>query len=262
MSSSVYDLHAPQLLGLFVLILVGFDWLGLLFVRPFLFFFVRGQRYLNELVGYVLGFYSVIYGLLIGMLIVGGYQNYVEVRGVVAQEATQIAGLFRVTQVLPATVNAEIRSNLIAYIQTAIDEEWPQQRAGIVPNSQNPQVTAIQQSLFAFEPTTRQEEMALGKAVDIFYDLFDARRLRVNAAAEHLPGILWFVVILGAFSTLVLIWLFDVKVILHLVLGGLLAFFVATMLAVLVELDNPFSSDVGVTPDPLVIVQQYMTAEQ
>lgn len=262
MSSSVYDLHPPQFLGLLVLIFVGFHWVGVILVRPFLAFFVRGQRYLNEFVGYVLGFYSVIYGLLIGMLIVGGYQSYIEVRSVVAQEATHIAGLFEVTQVLPATVNAEIRSALIAYTQAAIDEEWPQQRAGHIPNQQNPQMAAIQNRLFTFEPTTRQEEMALSKAVDILYEFFDARRMRVNASIEHLPGILWFVVIFGGFSTIVLVWLFDVKAILQLLLGGLLAFFVATMLAVLVELDNPFSGDVGVTPEPLEIVQQYMTAEQ
>ena len=262
MSSSLYDLHAPGLLGLCVLIFVGFDWIGLILVRPLIFFWVRGQRNLNDLVGYVLGFYSLIYGLLIGLLVVGGYQNFVEVQAAVVQEATESASLFRVSQMLPAPVAGEISASLVDYIQIVTDEEWPQQQAGIVPNHQNPMVTAIQTALFSFEPATKQEDLALSKAVDLFYELFEARRIRLNAATTHLPGILWYVVILGGFLTIVLFWLFDVKVILHFVLGGLLAFFIATMIAVLIELDNPYSGEVGVTAEPFVIVQQYITADR
>jgi len=256
-----YDIHAPTLMGLCILLFVGFEWLGLILVRPFLFFFVRGQRNLNEMVGYLLGFYSVFYGLLLGLLIVAGYQNYVDVRADVVQEATEIASLSRVSQVLPAPVHEKIQASLLKYIQMTIAEEWPQQQAGITPNSQNPMVTALQQALFSVEPATKREEIALDHAVQTFYQMFEARRIRLSAATTHLPGILWYVVLVGGFLSLVLVWLFDARVTLHFVLGGLLAVLIATMIAVLVALDNPFSGDIGVTPEPFVVVQQYITAD-
>jgi hypothetical protein len=256
-----YDLHAPTLMGLCVLLFVGFEWVGLILIRPFLYFLVRGQRNLNEMVGYILSFYAVFYGLLLGLLVVAGYQSYVEVQTDVVQEATAIASLFRVSQVLPTPVNQEIKASLVKYTQIAITEEWPQQQAGITPNSQNPMVTALQQALFSVEPATKREEIALDHAVQTFYQLFEARRIRLNAATTHLPGILWYVVLMGGFLTLMLVWLFDARVTLHFVLGGLLALFIATMIAVLVALDNPFSGDIGVTPEPFVVVQQYMTAD-
>lgn len=256
-----YDLHAPTLMGLCVLLFVGFEWVGLILIRPFLYFLVRGQRNLNEMVGYLVGFYSVFYGLLLGLLIVAGYQNYVEVQADVVQEATDIATLFRVSQVLPAPVHQAVKANLVKYTQMAIAEEWPQQKAGVTPNSQSPIVAALQQALFSVEPATKREEIALDHAVQAFYELFQARRIRLNAATTHLPGILWYVVIMGGFLALVLVWLFDARVTLHFMLGGLLALFIATMIAVLMALDNPFSGDIGVTPEPLVLVQQYITAD-
>ena len=60
--------------------------------------------------------------------------------------------------------------------------------------------------------------------------------------------IMWYVVAVGALINMLLIWMFDLRLRTHLVLGGLISFFTGTMICLIVLLDNPFRGEVGVSP--------------
>ena len=58
--------------GSFVL----FTWFGIIFLRPFLRLLLRRQVGANDLVSYTSSWFSLLYGLLLGLLSVATYQNY------------------------------------------------------------------------------------------------------------------------------------------------------------------------------------------
>ena len=74
----IYDLPSWTVAFFFAAIFVTISLAGALFVRPFLRLFVGRRAGLNDVVGYVLSFVSVIYGVLLGMLAVVTYQNLTE----------------------------------------------------------------------------------------------------------------------------------------------------------------------------------------
>ena len=63
--------------GSFVL----FTWFGIIFLRPFLRLLLRRQAGANDLVAYTSSWFSLLYGLLLGLLSVATYQNHTQIQG-------------------------------------------------------------------------------------------------------------------------------------------------------------------------------------
>ena len=72
------------------------------------------------------------------------------------------------------------------------------------------------------------------------------------------PAILWYTVVIGALLNMFLMWLFDLRLEIHLLLGGILSFFLATMITAIVLLDQPFQGAVRVSPDAYELVYDQM----
>jgi hypothetical protein len=60
---------------------------------------------------------------------------------------------------------------------------------------------------------------------------------------------MWYVVIIGSLVMVLIVWLFDAKLIPHMILSGLLAFFLGTVVSLIVAMDRPFLGDVAIGSD-------------
>ena len=78
------------------------------------------------------------------------------------------------------------------------------------------------------------------------------RRLRLFSVTAGIPPIMWYTVAVGALINMILIWMFDLRLGTHLLLGGAHLFFTGTMICLIVLLDNPFRGEVGVSPQALI----------
>ena len=74
---------------------VAVFWLGLLLLRPFVRRLLPQERGLNATLTMYLQYFGIIYGLLLGLLAVGAYQNHAETRRSVVAEAAALAALYR-----------------------------------------------------------------------------------------------------------------------------------------------------------------------
>ena len=72
---------------------------------------------------------------------------------------------------------------------------------------------------------------------------------------------MWYTVAVGALLNMVLIWLFDLRLGTHLLLGGLISFFTGTTISLIVLMDNPFRGEVGVSPQAFELIYQQMMTE-
>lgn len=55
-----------------------------------------------------------------------------------------------------------------------------------------------------------------------------------------IPAMMWYVVGVGAVISVILIWVFEARLRTLFFLGGLVSFFTATMISLIVVMDNPF----------------------
>jgi len=260
---AIYELPIETLATLVAIAFVGSYWAGCIVIRPFLRIFVRAKGGENAIVGNVLSAFGVLYGLLLSLIAVAAYQNLSEVNGEAADEASALLALYRDASEFPSTQRVELRPLLRDYCRHIIDEEWPVQRQGIVPLGANAYLAPIRKGLLEFEPTTKQDESLHDEAVKHFDDLKEHGRHRRYAAQAGIPTVMWYVVIVGTIINFALMWLFDMRFVTQLFLGGLLAFFLGALILLIAVLERPYRSvDYGVSPKPYELAYQVMLRDE
>ena len=246
----LYDLPVWEMVAVITAIFLAVNFLGSLFIRPFLRLIVRNQYGANDLISYLLGAHGVYFGILLGLLSLAAYENFNKAETQVTQEAASMSGLYRVFSGYPKPTRDELRQLLREYARSVISEDWPAQRRGETTRGGTELVTKIQTVLYAFEPQTPGQELLHGQALSSFNDLRDFRRLRLYAVTSGIPELLWYVVLIGAITSMVLFWMLEMKFLPHLLLGGISNFFLATLIAFVVAMDNPFLGEVSISSSP------------
>jgi hypothetical protein len=138
---------------------------------------------------------------------------------------------------------------------------WPLQRQGIVPVDGSIRVQAFQEKLLDFQPATPAQEILHAEALRQFNTFLEHRRMRLFSVNTAIPPVMWYVVILGAVINIAMVWLFDMRFITHLLLGGLLAAYLGTMIFLIAAMDHPFRGEVSVTPEPFEALYKHMVEE-
>lgn len=245
----IYDLSTEWMAILIAGSFVIFYWLGCIFIRPLLRTIAR-TRGANDLVGYILSCFGVFYGLLLGLIAVAAYQNYSQVEAAVQREAVALTALFYDVSSYPEPHRHNLRRILREYNRFVIKYAWPQQRKGIVPTGGVTRMNAFLEQLLAFQPETKAQEIIHAEAIHQFNVFLEHRTMRLQTVSTGIPSVMWYVVIVGAIINLIMVWLFDMRLITELILGGFLAFFLGTMIFLIAAMDNPFRGQVSISPEP------------
>ncbi len=250
----IYD-YPTWLIGtLFAVAFVGVTWAGIFAFRPIVRSSFHGERNANDMVGFAFSSFSVLYGLLLGLLAVAAYQNFSSVSDVVTKEASSLASLYRDFQGYPEPIRSDLRAKLAAYTRYVIDESWPEQRKGIIPTGGSERVTAFFDDFIGFKPQDNREMIVHTEAFRQFNAYIELRRERLANVTTGIPAVLWWVVAIGALLTIALLWLLDMEIHVHLILGGILSLFLGVVIFLIAAMDNPFRGEVSVGPDAFQLV--------
>jgi hypothetical protein len=252
----IYDLSNWSLAVMFAVLFVGVTWFGIIFFRPIVWFWMRNQTGRNELVGNTISSLSVFYGLLMGLLAVASFSNFEEVENNVKHEATNLATLYHGISHYPEPFQPYLQDQIANYTLYTIEQVWPAQQRGEQARYDNLMVAAIQDNLLLFEPAGKAEEILHAATLRRFDAFIEARRARESGVNAGIPGVFWYVLALGALINIVLLWLFDMKLSVHLILGGIVAFFLSVVISVIVAMDNPLRGELSVSAEPYLDVYQ------
>jgi hypothetical protein len=254
----IYDILTPQLALVIAGAFVVFFWVGCFLLRPFLRMFVRSRSGTNDIVGNILSCFGVFYGLLLGLIAVAAYQNLQEVEDHVSREAVALTALYEDFEVYPEPLRGTMRGQLRDYCRYVIEIAWPLHREGIVPAESRQKILAFRKTLSSFDPKSMREMVYHADTLRQFDSFYEARRLRLHDVSSGIPAVMWYVVIVGAVINLAIVWMFEMRLVSQLVLGGMLAFFMGTMIFLIAAMDNPFRGEVSVGPDAFVEAYQVM----
>lgn len=245
----VYDVSAASLALVFAAAFVGFTWLGIVFVKPFLRLLLRRQAGVNDLVGFVLGGHCAFFGLLLGLLAVAAYQNLSDVDKTVSREAGFLRSIYRSLTDYPEPVRSQALPLIREYTRYVVEDAWPLQQRGIVDGKGVSRMNDLQAKLFAFEPKTKAQEIIHSLTMSQFFEMAEVRRARIQSVDAGVPSMMWYVVAVGALITIVLVWMLDMRLVPHLLLGGLLMLFLSTVICLIVIMDKPLRGEISISAD-------------
>ncbi|ABG57513.1 conserved hypothetical protein [Cytophaga hutchinsonii ATCC 33406] len=211
----------------------------------------------NDQVAFFMSILGVFYGITLGLVAVGTWENFESVQDKVANEAATLGALYRDVSALPEPFRSNIQLSLKNYTQDVITKDWPLQQKGATPSVTLNHLYTIQQMLYTFQPTTKSQEILLTEAVGKFNELVMLRRLRMMSIGNGLPNAIWLVSIIGALICISFCWFLsmeDYKI--HMTLTALCAFFIGTMIFLIVMMDNPYVGEIAISPESFELVQK------
>jgi hypothetical protein len=205
----------------------------------------------NEVVNTTLTVFSVFYGVLLGMLVVGAFENYKSIANIASKESSAASALYRDVVDFPEPTRGRLMGSLRQWAQEVIDHSFADQARGVRPTGETPMINDIVATLHTFEPRTVGQQNLHADALRDLDQFLDVRHERLSNTHIGLPPVLWWIVGLGAAITLLLICLLDYPLRVHLAFGCLLAFFIGAVIFAIASQENPFSGSNSVGPEEL-----------
>ena len=108
----IYGYPSLYIGALFAAVSVALTLLSILVVRRFFHPWIHTDERANDMVGFALNSFSVLYGLLVGLLAVAAYQNFSSVSDIVNKEASSVGALFRDLRSYPQPSKGRLRDEL------------------------------------------------------------------------------------------------------------------------------------------------------
>jgi Protein of unknown function (DUF4239) len=255
----VYDIPNWLFAILCIGVFVAFGLLGLTLTRRFVRRVHREDHSHNDVVGFYLAAVTVFYGITLGLVAVGTWTNYSAVQDRVDHEAQTLASLYRDLDGYPDPYRTRMTGDLKAYASEVIHGSWPQQRQGIIPVGTDAIITRLQRELLAYKPADLGEQALQAQALEGFSRLSEARRSRIDSIYMSLSPALWWMVIVGALTCIVVTFFFDMRSpSMHRWMTGLMGGLLGLMIFLIAVLDNPFRGKVSVEPESMERVYQML----
>jgi hypothetical protein len=214
----------------------------------------------TETVGLTYAIVAVVYAVLIAIIVVDVWETFAKGDEIATAEANKLSNLMLDSTGLPPAIAGEIRADLNKYIDIVVKTEWPAQQQGNLEDKVfEPGWTVVghlSTELASFEPATLGQNVNKAEMLHAVSDLIKARRTRILAAADHLPDVVWQILLISGGIAVAYTYLFGAHSFgIHLSITGLIAATIALVFVLIIALDYPFRGDVSVGDDAFLGVQ-------
>jgi len=213
----------------------------------------------------------VIYAVLLALVVIAVWEEYGAARETVEQEANAAADIFWLDDRLPEPRGTHIQELVRSYAQEVVHREWPlmeQRRTPLMTQTQGTPagwtiIDDIRQDIQEFELRTKAQEQLYAEGLDQVDTLAGARRMRLVAAEEGVPGVLWAVLICGGMAAVGFTYLFGLEnTWAHRLMVVTLAAVIGLVLFTIGALEYPFSGGARIGTGAFeLILERFETSE-
>ena len=207
------------------------------------------QRH-NDVAGFIYAALGVIYAVLLALVVIAVWEKYQAASETVEQEANATAEVFWLAHQLPEPEGRHLQELARSYAEEVSHKEWPLMEQGRTPMMTSQEGTPagwtliddIRANLQEFQPRTPADEQLYAEGLDQVQRLADARRMRLVAAEEGIPGVLWAALIFGGIAAVGFTYLFGLESTwAHRLMVVTLAAVIGLVLFTVGALEHPFS---------------------
>jgi hypothetical protein len=204
----------------------------------------------NDVAGFIYAALGVIYAVLLALVVIAVWEEYGAASEAVEQEANAAADIYWLADQLPEDRGNHVQELVRSYAEEVVHREWPRMEQGKTPLMTQVEGTPagwtiiddIRHNIQGFEARTKSEEQLYGEGLDQVDALSDARRMRLVAAEEGVPGVLWTVLIFGGIAVVGFTYLFGLESTwAHRLMVTTLAAVIGLVLFTVGAMEHPFS---------------------
>ncbi len=203
----------------------------------------------NDLTGAIFQAVAMAYTVLLAFVVVISWQNYDKAVAHTETEANCLVNLYRSSSVLGKAFGEKARSSIRDYVKVVIKDEWESLGRG----KEDPKARAILRDMWMlykeYEPKSEKEFLFYEEDIEALDDLREARRLRIIDSRTGVHPVLWFVLAIGALTTVGFTFFFGSdKFINHAVMASILGIIIVLILLTIVAFSFPFTGSARIEP--------------
>ena len=211
----------------------------------------------NDVAGFIYAALGVIYAVLLALVVISVWEEYQGASKTVEEEANSVAEIFWLGYELPEPEGTHLQELARSYTEEVIHKEWPLMAQGDLPPLEQEAGTPagwnliddVRATIHGFEPQTKAQEQLYSEGLDQVGRLGDARRTRLIASEEGVPGILWAVLIFGGIAAVGFTYLFGLESTwAHRIMVVTLAGVIGLVLFTIGAMEHPFSGGARIGP--------------
>jgi hypothetical protein len=228
------------------------------------------QRH-NDVAGFIYAALGVIYAVLIALVVIAVWEEYEAASVTVEQEANAAAEIFWLADRLPEPRGTHIQDLVRSYAEEVVHREWPLMEQGEAPLMTQQRGTPagwtliddIRATIQEVQPQTPADEQLYAEGLDQVQRLADARRMRLVAAEEGVPAVLWSVLIFGGVATVNFTYLFGLQnTWAHRLMVLTLAAVIGLVLFTIGAMEHPFSGGARIGTEAFdLILERFETSK-
>jgi hypothetical protein len=209
----------------------------------------------NELAGFQFATVGVTYAVLLAFAVFVVWEKFSDAESNVAQEAGAAINIYRLAQGIEAEPAGALRTGLIAYLETAIAEDWPAMEKGKGSLATTRALGSLYAIVLGYKPGDQRGAAVLTEILRQLDLVTEARRARLVKASGAVPGIVWLVLFGGAVITVAFTFFFGSENLrAQTTMAAALALLIFSGLLVIVAIDHPFAGLAKVEPEALSLV--------
>jgi len=223
---------------------------------------VSRQRH-NDVAGFIYAALGVIYAVLLALVVIAVWEGYGAASDTVEREANAAADIYWLADQLPEDRDVRVQELVRSYAEEVVHKEWPLMEKGQAPLMTEVHgvpagwrlIDDIRHNIQGFEARTNSEEQLYAEGLDQVDALSDARRMRLVAAEEGVPGILWSVLVVGGIAVVGFTYLFGLESTwAHRLMVLTLATVIGLVLFTIGAMEYPFSGDARLGPGAFELI--------
>ena len=221
----------------------------------------------NDVAGFLYAVIGVVYAVLLALLVIAVWEQYERARETVESEANAVGEIAWLARRLPEPEHHQLQEDARAYAQEVVDNEWPRMEQGLEGVQSLPEgwdlIDDMRATLQGFEPRTEAEQELYAEGLDRISRFGDARRMRMVAAQEGIPGVLWVVLVFGGVVAVGFTYLFGLaNSWAHRLMVMSLTAVIALVLFAIVAMEHPFSGGASIEPEAFeLILERFETSK-
>jgi hypothetical protein len=215
----------------------------------------------HEVAGFFFNAFGLLYAVLIAFVVFVTWTEFDSSTRDIEVEANQTYLLYFNANEFPEPSKSQIKAAVKDYINIVINSEWQKLPAGEFDMKATYSITKLFDLYAAVDEKYAANSKFYEESVDRLNQLSELRRLRILAATNTVPAIIWCILIIGGIISVGFTYFFgmqNAKV--HYTLVGTLCSINALVLFLIYDLDHPFTGGNKITTHAFEVVLQVINS--
>jgi hypothetical protein len=209
------------------------------------------RRRHNDVAAAIFSIIGVTYAVLLAFVAMLAWEGFNQAKAASYAEAAALGDVYNISTGFADPERSSLRDAILGYVRQVATVEWPEQAQGRTVDADSVYLDRLNKRALGLHPSGVADGDLHAQLLQSLTRLWDARQERLLAAQTTIPGIVWFVMVVGGGLTIAFgSFLGAPSARMQLAMSAVLAVSGALVLILIIALSNPFRGDFRVSAEP------------